>query len=519
LTAAENEKPTSKAAAVGTESDKSPPPRIYPILRDGLLGFMDRQGRVVLEPQFEMFFAGHNTEPRLLLGHHSPVAEHYITKSRPPWGMNEYFSGFSDDVTVVCRDQWFGFVRRDGKVIVEPQFRAVTDFHDGFAWGAVKGGCRLVNREGQILTGPFERVTWFSDGLAAVKKDGKWGFIAEDGHMVIAPRFDNVEPQPSTAPRVHDPVFVNGLAVVSENGKFGIIDRCGQYVVEPEYEGAGPVTPVGARVWRGDKCGFVDCRGRLTIPLADQSLNWNVSEGLIPVKWHEKYGYLDLRGTLVIPAIYDLAFVFHEGVAEVKVGQKYGYIDQRGRWVVEPRFPKAEPYSEGVAIVATEEEKWGVIDVFGQFVVPPRYDQIKPFSSGLAVVRSGDRYGVVDRTGRMVLEAKYEYVDRSRPDELEATINGKECIFDLSGRVLVPPIYDIVDWLVEGRRVVKNGEKYGYIDAMGKVVVPLKFDFAERYDVGIARVGIEACYSFGCVTGGKWGYIDLDGNWVWEPSD
>jgi hypothetical protein len=64
----------------------------------------------------------------------------------------------------------------------------------------------------------------FSDGLAAVKLNGKWGYIDKDGKTVISPQFDQAVP------------FQNGLAQVvvrSSPPKFGYIDRTGKYIWEP----------------------------------------------------------------------------------------------------------------------------------------------------------------------------------------------------------------------------------------------------------------------------------------------
>ena len=51
----------------------------------------------------------------------------------------------------------YGFIDKNGKVVIEPQF--------GGTYG-------------------------FSEGLAQVEKDGKYGFIDKSGKVVIEPQFD-----------------------------------------------------------------------------------------------------------------------------------------------------------------------------------------------------------------------------------------------------------------------------------------------------------------------------------------
>lgn len=60
-----------------------------------------------------------------------------------------------------------GYVRLDGKVVVEPKF----------VYGHV-----FLDTKGNVAVEPiYKEVAWFSDGLAAVEKDKHWGFIDTKG--------------------------------------------------------------------------------------------------------------------------------------------------------------------------------------------------------------------------------------------------------------------------------------------------------------------------------------------------
>ena len=50
-----------------------------------------------------------------------------------------------------------------------------------------------MNKDADIVIEPkFELASLFSEGLAAVKSGGKWGFIDKSGKFAIEPRFDEV---------------------------------------------------------------------------------------------------------------------------------------------------------------------------------------------------------------------------------------------------------------------------------------------------------------------------------------
>lgn len=57
------------------------------------------------------------------------------------------------------------------------------------------------------------------------------------------------------------------------------------------------------------------------------------SEGMAAVQIDGKYGYINEKGEMVIPAIYEYANVFKMGEANVKKGSKYFYIDKTGQAV------------------------------------------------------------------------------------------------------------------------------------------------------------------------------------------
>jgi len=86
----------------------------------------------------------------------------------------------------------------------------------------------------------------FYDGLAAVEKESKWGFIDVKGEEVIPPRFESVGS------------FREGFAPVEIDGHWGYIDRNGKIVIEPSFDGASGVENGVARVKLDDKVGSID---------------------------------------------------------------------------------------------------------------------------------------------------------------------------------------------------------------------------------------------------------------------
>jgi len=59
----------------------------------------------------------------------------------------------------------------------------------------------------------FEDAGVFSEGLAQVRSNGKWGYINTEGQIVIPATFDGATP------------FRNGMALTALEGKWHYIDR------------------------------------------------------------------------------------------------------------------------------------------------------------------------------------------------------------------------------------------------------------------------------------------------------
>ena len=61
-------------------------------------------------------------------------------------------------------------------------------------------------------------MSYVSEGLIAVRKDGKWGFCNRSGKIKIKPRWNRVDS------------FRDGRAKVFDGERWGIIDKSGKVI-------------------------------------------------------------------------------------------------------------------------------------------------------------------------------------------------------------------------------------------------------------------------------------------------
>lgn len=272
-----------------------------------------------------------------------------------------------------------------------------------------------------MITPKFDEVQDFSEGLAAVRIEDKWGYINKKGDMIIDPEFIYARP------------FKSGKAFVNtEKMQPGYIDRKGSF------------TPV-------DK---VKSSNILTF-----------SEGLCAIQVVGKgYGFVDEDDNKVITPEFDYADNFSEGLASVKVNGNFGYINTKGKYIIKPIYEAALPFSEALAGVKTKPDNlWGFINRKGAFVVQPTYDYVQGFSEGLAPVNENGNWGFINTKGEMVIKPQYKQVKRFSEDLAPVLVDSKWGFINKSGEIVVEPVYEAVELFSGALARVKLDGKWGYI--------------------------------------------------------
>lgn len=188
----------------------------------------------------------------------------------------------------------------------------------------------------EVASGQFNHQGHLLDGMAAVERDGKWGFINDAGQEII--------------PCIYDEVwrFSHGIARVQFNGKWGFINKEGKEVIPCIF----------------DNTGFMDEVGVATVEL------------------NGKYGYYNKEGQEVVPCIYDSASDFCEGLALVMKNDLFGYIDSTGKEVIPCKYSCACDFFQSYARV-WKDNKLGLIDKKGNEVIPCIFEETDDFAYNL----------------------------------------------------------------------------------------------------------------------------------------
>jgi len=156
----------------------------------------------------------------------------------------DFSEGFA---TVANNDDKCGFINRFGELVIPFQFDHNPDgtflyegFSNGLAAVCINGKFGFINTSGEIvIDAVYDYVERFSDGTALVLVDGLYGYINESGKYIIEPQF------------AHATSFHNGYAFVrnssegsEQNGGYALMDKKGAFITEENliYENGGGYT-------------------------------------------------------------------------------------------------------------------------------------------------------------------------------------------------------------------------------------------------------------------------------------
>lgn len=93
-----------------------------------------------------------------------------------------------------------------------------------------------------------------ADGLIAFCESGKWGFVDEDGEVVIEPAYEAARS------------FSGGVGAVCKDGLWGFIDEAGELVVDYQFADVGyfDVDSQSCPVWTEKENGWVILNWEIT---------------------------------------------------------------------------------------------------------------------------------------------------------------------------------------------------------------------------------------------------------------
>ncbi len=363
----------------------------------------------------------------------------------------------------------------------------------------------------------FDGARMFHNGLAVVKKYGKWGLISSEGLLLNCCKYDWISD------------FDGNFSIVGLASKSGVIlaNQCGlingtgKLSLWSKYSGIRPFFEGIAMVYK-------EFEDESNYAITDS--NGITESTKIKIR---KYGYIDKNGKEIIPLIYDQADDFLENVARVGIKSKYGdygFINKDGNVVLPLKYDVLSKLSDGISISSHSNYKDSAfVELINlrtntkkllnyrwkEFGIN-NYNHPISFSDGLIPFKVREKgIGILDSTGNEILKPSIKYQEILNFFEGYAMVKSNENkigFINKMGEEVIPMKYEEIDFFSddfghhkfsEGLACVKLNNKIGFIDYSGNEIIQLKYDkISQDFKNGFACVGI----------GDSYFYIDRIGN-------
>lgn len=319
-----------------------------------------------------------------------------------------FFEGHLAEVSI---NKEYYFIDRNGKYIskeskIEESFNFENDYDEVYAW-LPNGKKKCKNYE-------------ISNGIVAVKKNNKFGFVNLRNEIIIPFDYDWDSFFELLNLNLF-PIFKDGIVFLKKKDKWGALDTNGKIVIPFIY----------------DSYGFHD--------LIDFSPEEGFVDNFVNVKFNGKWGIIDRNGKTIIPFEYDMCYHFYKNLAVVKSNNKYG-----------------------------------VIDSSNNLIIPFIYDKISNFEGRCAVIKTNNKYGLIDFNGNIILDKVYEYIEIFK-SFIIVTDSEKKGIFDMYGNEMISLIYQDVSIFNNECFFVKNHDKWGCVDINNELIIDFKYDEIDKF--------------------------------------
>ncbi|MBX4919718.1 WG repeat-containing protein [Rhizobium bangladeshense] len=297
--------------------------------------------------------------------------------------------------------------------------------------GGIFDLCGYSDRQSgkELIPKLFERAILFSEGLAAVRMNGLFGYIDTTGKVVIEPRFDLAGP------------FHDGFAEILVGQQTGVVSESGEVVLEPQF---GRSTPIMGDV-------LIVRKGHFRPKRPPELEELESFDGLYTE--YGPMGLYSLRKGWLTEETYEFRR-FERGrpgyvwARDLRAKQsRFGLMNNEGEWKVEPMFDTVQPLFDGRAVVSvkvkdteTRRQLWGAVDADGKLAIPIAYDWLSYWDQGYSVARLNGEEGFLDTGGSLLGGRFFEKVERDLQGKpLKVQLDGKWFGITADGRLVDVP--------------------------------------------------------------------------------
>ena len=504
----------------------------YRIISDGKSGVIDRNGNVIISPEYNTIKIPNPKRPIFVcIYDYDATTGEYKTKVLNEQNQ-EILTDYQDVNTIEIKEI----------VSSIPYEKTVLQYQKDGKYG-------IIDFDGKEITKPiYEEIKNmpYREGELVVKKDGKYGVININGGKLLDYKYDYItgDNYYSTDKEYALDGYIVGIN--DENGKmqYGYLNSNRDQFLDTTFDKIYRMNNVEdddniylvvekegkTQLYKNDK---------LLLDNDYQSINYNEDSKLLILQKDNKYGVTDLNGKQILNVEYDQIQIPGNYITATKEGVTETY-NLSGEKQANPQYTNViMTDNENYYIAIDSNDKYGVISRDGQGIIPNQYNYIQYLYDNYFIV-GGDsgKSGIVNDKGEEVIPIQYEVIQKlDNSDVIQAVYgnilelynkqmskilemeNGKLEVNDNYIKVYSDTATQFVgtdgtlktDFEIFPNNTLYASEKdgkWGFVDNNNNVKIDYQYDkVTELNELGFAGIKKD----------GKWGVIDRDGNVIIQP--
>lgn len=239
-------------------------------------------------------------------------------------------------------------------------------------------------------------------------------------------------------------------------------------------------TPDGdtTKLWpasNGEDWGYIDAKGNMAIPAMYDDV-YGFSCGSARVWMGEDLLFINKKGVRQTTPSYDYAYTFYYNHSVVEMDDKEGLMNNKFEMTIQPYFYYLDYMGDNGLVAAKRESdsKWEYVNAKGETKIAAMYDGASGFQDGVAVVTMGSKQGAINKSGEFTIQPTHEYGLWNMGKGLlcYGDKNEKVGILDKNGNVVVSPVYYDLGSVSDGLIQTVGKKQCGYLNTKGELVIP-----------------------------------------------
>lgn len=427
-------------------------------------------------------------------------------------------------------DTWY-FLDESFKASSELQADSLIKVSDHTLKAYEAGYYQLLNRDLKPISLKSKWIGNFSNGIALFGEKNQLGAIREDGHVVLANKYQNI--------RIDGDYFI-ATSTLENNVKWILLDKSQKRVGNRFYDDILPFNGAFFPVRNKKHWGGLDKNGNEIVACVHDSI-FHVVGDKISLRFKGKYGVMSTREEWIIAPqpwpiqiITDSHFLEkRDSISYLKTfsGQTIYFTsrkmiydmpnvrlegsDGHVKWIslegleVNPtiKLATATPLSvtkASINVNVFEEReglrgifrdgKFGFVDSRGRLRIANRYDSIQSFHDGYAAVKIRGRWGYINASDQIVIQPQFEWVGQFEKGRAIVKQKNFFGVIDLKGKFILPPRYETLSFSEGGRYYIRQNGLHGILDAQGRIIVQPKYHRLQDLNNGYFIAGKDDYY-------------------------